>query len=265
MPKKFQIVTNWNMIDYLPDVLKEPFEVFVGEFVFKPMKWRVQFVKEYMNSISTSQDQDFAGSHTLEQQVEVAEKEYLQRLVLEYFMPKLFALVPKIQRQYMSEEFPVGPGSHLTMTNPALEFIKSLTHVFGLDKQTTEQTLLMRRNLLRMIQVREFESNSKWADPCRSYTLQDVICSYCNYCQDLDLCRDPALVYNSPDAWLCPQCRQPYDELGIEHRLVQIAQGSSNSIPVPGSAVPADKPGANAQHDAVLPRFLEKVRVRHHP
>jgi hypothetical protein len=30
-------------------------------------------------------------------------------------------------------------------------------------------------------------------EPCRSFVLRDVICSYCNYCTDLDLCRDPAL------------------------------------------------------------------------
>ncbi len=30
-------------------------------------------------------------------------------------------------------------------------------------------------------------------EPCRSFVLRNVICSYCNDCTDLDLCRDPAL------------------------------------------------------------------------
>ena len=30
-------------------------------------------------------------------------------------------------------------------------------------------------------------------EPCRSFVLRDIICTYCNFCTDLDLCRDPAL------------------------------------------------------------------------
>ena len=30
-------------------------------------------------------------------------------------------------------------------------------------------------------------------EPCRSFVLRDIICAYCNFCTDLDLCRDPAL------------------------------------------------------------------------
>lgn len=30
-------------------------------------------------------------------------------------------------------------------------------------------------------------------EPCRSFVLRDVICTYCNACTDLDLCRDPNL------------------------------------------------------------------------
>lgn len=35
-------------------------------------------------------------------------------------------------------------------------------------------------------------------EPCRSFVLRDIICAYCNFCTDLDLCRDPALQVGKP-------------------------------------------------------------------
>lgn len=48
----------------------------------------------------------------------------------------------------------------------------------------------MKKNLLRMIGVREFSAQVEFRDPCLSFVLRDVICSYCNDCCDLDICRN---------------------------------------------------------------------------
>lgn len=49
----------------------------------------------------------------------------------------------------------------------------------------------------------------------------NFICSYCNDCRDLDLCRDSALLMNE---WRCavPQCGQPYNREEMENALLQI-------------------------------------------
>lgn len=39
-------------------------------------------------------------------------------------------------------------------------------------------------------------------EPCRSFVLRNVICSYCNDCTDLDLCRDPMLQARSSHPFL---------------------------------------------------------------
>lgn len=49
------------------------------------------------------------------------------------------------------------------------------------------------------------------------------ICSCCNGCRDLDLCRDSALLDN---VWCCsvPQCGQSYDREQMENSLLQIVR-----------------------------------------
>lgn len=49
-----------------------------------------------------------------------------------------------------------------------------------------------------------------------------AVCSQCNDCRELDLCRDPALQAGS---WACPCCKSNYDAAAIEARLVAALQG----------------------------------------
>lgn len=48
------------------------------------------------------------------------------------------------------------------------------------------------RDLLRLVDVGEFSEEAQFRDPCRSYVLPEVICHNCNFCRDLDLCKDPS-------------------------------------------------------------------------
>ena len=102
---------------------------------------------------------------------------------------RLYDLVPEIRTHFSTEPFPSLPGSHLHLTNPALEFTKAVCQVLSLDSAVTNEVQLLKRNTLRLLSIREFSPVAVWTDPCRSYVLKDVICTYCNYCQDLDLAR----------------------------------------------------------------------------
>lgn len=84
----------------------------------------------------------------------------------------------------------------------------------------------MRKNLLRLVHVREFSPEAAFRDPCLSFTLPNVICSYCNDCRDLDLCRDPLLLRRE---WRCaaPACAHPYDRQWVENALLQIVRQRS--------------------------------------
>ena len=48
---------------------------------------------------------------------------------------------------------------------------------------------------MKLICVGEFSEEATFVDPCRSYTLTEVICDGCNSCRDIDLCRDSFIAY----------------------------------------------------------------------
>lgn len=73
-----------------------------------------------------------------------------------------------------------------------------LLQVLSLDANVTNQVNKLRRDLLRLIEVGEFSDEAQFRDPCSSYVLPEVICRNCNFCRDLDLCKDPALSQVQP-------------------------------------------------------------------
>ena len=73
-------------------------------------------------------------------------------------------------------------------------------------------------------------TQAQFHDPCSTYVMPDIICSFCNYCHDLDLCRDPGLTQRDEDGstqWRCAQCGSPYDRMMIEQTLVENVQRQS--------------------------------------
>ncbi|KAM9259918.1 LOW QUALITY PROTEIN: DNA polymerase epsilon catalytic subunit A [Cariama cristata] len=144
-----------------------------------------------------------------------------------------FTITQKIQKKMAgsrnatepSDMFPVLPGSYLPLNNPALEFIKYVCKVLSLDANITNQVNKL-RDLLRLIEVGEFSEEAQFRDPCRSYVLPEVICRNCNFCRDLDLCKDPALSQDGSvlPSWICSNCQAQYDSNAIETVLVEALQ-----------------------------------------
>ncbi|EPQ31767.1 uncharacterized protein PFL1_01099 [Pseudozyma flocculosa PF-1] len=125
--------------------------------------------------------------------------------------------------------FPELPGaSHVKMTSPLLEFVKSVTAVLALSKEHAVEAQVCKRNLLDLIGVREFSTEAEWRNPCEPFRLPLVICQFCNDDRTLDLCRDADLMPSEPGKrreWRCSKCSFPYDRTAIETRLVDIAHG----------------------------------------
>ena len=64
------------------------------------------------------------------------------------------------------------------MASPALEFVKMLAHLVSLDGALQPALLRLRRNLLKMLDVREFATEAQFVNPCRTYVLPDVMCGF---------------------------------------------------------------------------------------
>ncbi|CAK8688654.1 unnamed protein product [Clavelina lepadiformis] len=154
---------------------------------------------------------------------------YSQDLVSGDLTEQMFSLSQKIMKLLPSdgaklrELFPKLPGSHLELSNPTLEFVKSVCRVLSVDEHVTAQIEKMRRNLLRLIGVGEFAPSADWSDPSASYVLGQVSCDTCSQSADLDLCRD-CVIGETGCTWICSGCDAPYDVSWIERRLVDDLQ-----------------------------------------
>ncbi|XP_030759546.1 DNA polymerase epsilon catalytic subunit A [Sitophilus oryzae] len=98
-------------------------------------------------------------------------------------------------------------------TSGALDFVKSVCHVLGLDPAVEDAVDNLKSNLLRLIGVGEFSEKAVWTDTTVSYVVPQIICRQCNHCRDIDLGRDP---HRTEHAWYCPLCRATYNTAEIE-------------------------------------------------
>ncbi|XP_020536143.1 DNA polymerase epsilon catalytic subunit A isoform X2 [Jatropha curcas] len=226
------IVSSWNIAEYLPKKIQDHFVLIVSEFMFIPWDYAqkqdakrasLQDVSSCTPSITIAAAETFE-SHLVE---------HLKGQISTYFTDKLLGIVrdtllhmkginkPEDERQISSGFSQIG-GS-IPKGDPALEFIKHVCAVLALDNNVQHEVLVMRKNLLKYVRVREFAPEAEFHDPCPSFVLPNVICSYCNDCRDLDLCRDSALLAQE---WRCavPQCGQPYNREVMENALLQIVR-----------------------------------------
>ncbi|XP_062219147.1 DNA polymerase epsilon catalytic subunit A-like [Phragmites australis] len=223
------IVSSWNIAEYLPKATQDHFVLIVSEFLYIPWK----YMKEEVARTATIRDDTSCTPSITVMAAENLEGQvigYLCDKISTYFADKLLKIVSDIlhhfkgKSKFESDE-PANRESnpHTHKGGAALEFIKHICAVLALDQNVQHDILRMRKNLLKLVRVKEFAPEAQFQDPCASFTLPNVICSYCNDCRDLDLCRDSAL---QGQEWRCavPQCGQPYHREQMKNALLQVVR-----------------------------------------
>ena len=115
-------------------------------------------------------------------------------------------------------------GSQIPTTyqrNPALEFTKYIVHIFGLESKLQREVIVVRRNLLKILKISEFSPDSHFMEPCMVLRIPDVICDFCEFTKDLDICRDISIKNKN---WACSVCGHNLSKANIERRLIDILQ-----------------------------------------
>ncbi|XP_037367272.1 DNA polymerase epsilon catalytic subunit A [Talpa occidentalis] len=230
---------NWNILQFLPQAAscQSYFLMIVSAYVvavYHSMK------EELRRSAPGSTPVRRRGASQLSQEAQEAAGAlpgmitFSQEYVANELTQSFFTITQKIQKKVtgsrssteLSEMFPVLPGSHLVLSNPALEFVKYVCKVLSLDTNITNQVNKLKRDLLRLVGVGEFSPEAQFRDPCRSCVLPEVICPSCNFCRDLDLCTHPSSCQDGagPPRWLCFNCQVAYDSAVIEAALVEALQ-----------------------------------------
>lgn len=217
---KVTAAARWNLAEYLPPLCEQLFQVIIGDFLLEPH----DFMLKRQSSTMTPEQEE---SELLE---------WLDKLVSGRLSRRLFQMVRDIvsyssgpsasaagrssgSSESTSTSFPQLPGSHLPLTNPALEFIKAVCHVFALDSRVEDAVRRVRANLLKLVEVKPFAPEAEWRNPALYFVLPDVICPFCNFARDVDLCRDPEFAEAN---WVCGHCQHHYDKPAIEGMLVDI-------------------------------------------
>ncbi|KAF2278324.1 DUF1744-domain-containing protein [Westerdykella ornata] len=136
-------------------------------------------------------------------------------------------------------EFPKLPGSHLNLSNPVLQLVKSIMQVLSLDRAITLEARRLRKDLLTLFDIREFSAEASFVNPSAQLYVRGVICDECTASRDLDLCREAALLPPPGAAavadnasssssvlpkWKCDNCHAAYNKLRIEEQLVAEVQ-----------------------------------------
>jgi len=225
-----EVVSHWNVADYLPDLAREYFNVVVAEFCILPFKHRKSLETDH-----PSQDLSQSSQFVNPEDKAARARKYLGELVSDYLSTRLFTITKEIQTYLSGDlrsgdtaapDFPQLAGSYLPLHNPALEFVKAICYIVSLDPAVKAEANTLRANLMKLVDIKAFSKESEFVNPCLTLVMPDVICSYCNACRDLDLCRDPDLTSHN---WKCTSCQQQYDKTMVELALVELCNRRSVS------------------------------------
>ncbi|KAI7734906.1 hypothetical protein M8C21_021709 [Ambrosia artemisiifolia] len=211
------IVSQWNIAETLPKEIQDDFILIVSEFLYFPWK----FARDQASKRASVRDDDDSCTPSITaaaaETIQSGITEHLRKQIESYFTDKLLKLVSAIVLR-MGEK-----GKSY-----ALELIKHVCAVLELDQNVQPEIQIMKRNLLKLVHVREFAPEAQFQKCSISFTLPNMICSYCNDCRDIDLREDSALLSQE---WRCsvPQCGQSYDREMMENGLLQIARQRERS------------------------------------
>ncbi|KAJ2559538.1 DNA polymerase epsilon catalytic subunit [Coemansia sp. RSA 1933] len=260
----------WNMKEYLPVVVQSHFELTIAEFIYKLASFHAQLHAKNPHTahgasggqseiIEDALSDSEQADSTLSQKVGSTKNStgsvaaatkgaFYKRLIGQYFTRKLLDTVGQIRDACSSAHrndpdtvFPRLPGSKLYLhgaprTDAALEFVKYVSTVFALDVPATNFVRVMRRNLLALLGVGEFSETAQFTNPCERLLLPRVVCDFCNFCRDMDFCRDADLLPSQQKQqqqdgvsshqvilpeWQCLGCGSAYDRVRVEERLIE--------------------------------------------
>lgn len=230
-PEELTIEMRWNIETFLPPAIQRDFRTVIRFFLvelFRTLEKSKGALRAPLRVL-----QNGAPDATQRDATKMRELEASREFITRRLTRKMLKAVGNIQERHrdamMDEEalsyweFPLLPGSYLTLTNPILEFVKFTSAVFSLAKDYQIEVGLLKRNLLELIGVREFASEAAFRNPCEPLRLTNVPCRHCDGLRDFDFCRDPELLPNNREVnarWLCVACGGEYDRTMVEFALL---------------------------------------------
>lgn len=193
------VVTAWNLMQYLgSELAQEYFRVIIGRF-------SKDVFRKQMELAAKDDVLPIAGAVGMDDQVLI----YKRKMIAKHFANYLTRAVSEISTDGPDENVDALWTDH-DLSQPALEFVKNIVHVLELDSDIAKEVQILKRSLLSQVDVAEYSEAAQWTDPCPKYILNDVFCSECQECRDINLCY----------SWNCEDCGTAYNVQDIQKRLL---------------------------------------------
>ncbi|ODV85993.1 hypothetical protein CANARDRAFT_220740 [[Candida] arabinofermentans NRRL YB-2248] len=229
--QELEAVSKWQIGSFLPPILREEFADWAVLFLDSLVKFREEENKHSSQTQGSPRKTQITqilknNKFIKDLSAEAADTDInYENGVCEMFRNPLIKRMKNLLRKQMemslnssmAEEymFPILPGSHLKMSNPTLELVKYLCHILSLSKTRNIEVRILRRDLLSLFDVKEFSDEGLFKNPSTSLILPQIICGYCNFIKDIDVCKD-----DEHHIWNCEGCDKPYNKLVIEEKLI---------------------------------------------
>lgn len=212
--------SNWQIKYYLPRIYQSEFEdwamIILDSMVktkraFLESSYGTQRATQIVTGLTPQSDtEDISPLSSFSKEIG---KPLLQRVNKLFRNQREFILDPGFSEDYA---FPILPGSHIKMDDPLLEFIKSLFQILLLSKSTTLEVRQLRKEVLKFLEIREFAKEAEFQNPSDSLVINGILCEYCSYVSDLDLCRD-----GLDGKFQCPRCDKSINDSLLQEHMIQ--------------------------------------------
>ena len=233
-PDEIVMEMQWNIETFLPRPVQKDFSNVIRYFIVEMYR-----IRQKLNASQRAPRRVLNGGppdttqHDANKTQELdLTREFLAKRLTRKLLKAVGSVYERHRTASMDEEelaewnFPLLPGSYLQLSNPSLEYAKSVCAVIALAKEYHVEAGLIKRNMLELVGVREFAAEATFRNPCEPLKLSSVPCRHCDGIRDFDFCRDPELFPSNTETntkWKCGRCGGEYDRTGIELMLIQLA------------------------------------------
>lgn len=198
-------IMEWQIGTFLPPILQPIFNDWVVEYIELMHNRKRPSVLTDGSTPRPTQLPIHASIFNSEKDDQTTPGNVLSQSFSKPLKKQILALIKRQRTENLHAElasdwqFPTLPGSHLpNLQNPVLQLVKSIMQVLSLDKTITLEARLLRKELLRLFEIREFSADGAFANPSTSLAIKQFSCPECCVPRDIDLCRDGDVVPSNP-------------------------------------------------------------------
>lgn len=215
----FRAYSHWQIRNFLPPIYQQEFDDWMMIILDSMIKTKTQYLESkvgtqrltQLNHLPQNNNPEEEESGPLNSFTEIFSGPLIKRVQKLYKNQKEFILNPSYASDYV---FPVLPGSQNGSKNPLLELVKYLCHIMLLCKETTLEVRSLRKTLLKIFEVREFDKSSEFTNPGSKLIISGLLCEYCFFLNNIDFCQGGTAHF------ACVKCQRGFDHILIQEHLI---------------------------------------------